>query len=86
MCEIDQPGELRCLLVGPDSQVAPADPTLRLNGQLRGCIGYVLPTKPLYLAVRDMAINSALRDPRFPPVTAEELPDLYIEISVMTLL
>lgn len=60
--------------------------TLKKRGQLRGCIGYVLPTKPLYLAVRDMAINSALRDPRFPPVAPEELADLYVEISVMTLL
>jgi AmmeMemoRadiSam system protein A len=58
--------------------------TLKKRGQLRGCIGYVLPTKPLYLAVRDMAINSALRDPRFPPVAPEELSDLYVEISVMT--
>lgn len=60
--------------------------TLKKRGMLRGCIGYVLPTKPLYLAVRDMAINSALRDPRFPPVTAAELPELYVEISIMTLL
>ncbi len=60
--------------------------TLKKRGQLRGCIGYVLPTKPLYLAVRDMAINSALRDPRFPPVTPDELPALHVEISVMTLL
>jgi AmmeMemoRadiSam system protein A len=60
--------------------------TLKSYGMLRGCIGYVLPTKPLYLAVRDMAVNSALRDPRFPPVTADELPTLHIEVSVMTLL
>lgn len=60
--------------------------TLKSHGTLRGCIGYVLPTVPLYLAVRDMAINSALRDPRFPPVAAAELPGLYIEISIMTLL
>jgi AmmeMemoRadiSam system protein A len=58
--------------------------TLKERGRLRGCIGYVLPTKPLYLAVRDMAINSALHDPRFPPVTAAELPALHVEISVMT--
>lgn len=58
--------------------------TLTEGGELRGCIGYVLPTKPLYLAVRDMAINSALRDPRFLPVTAAELPRLHIEISIMT--
>jgi AmmeMemoRadiSam system protein A len=60
--------------------------TLKRHGMLRGCIGYVLPTVPLYLAVRDMAINSALRDPRFPPVAPAELPGLYIEISIMTLL
>lgn len=60
--------------------------TLKSRGMLRGCIGYVLPTVPLYLAVRDMAINSALRDPRFPPVAAAELPGIYIEISIMTLL
>jgi AmmeMemoRadiSam system protein A len=58
--------------------------TLEKHGDLRGCIGYVLPTKPLYLAVRDMAISAALRDPRFPPVTAAELDSLHIEISVMT--
>jgi len=60
--------------------------TLKRHGALRGCIGYVLPTKPLYLAVRDMAINSALRDPRFSPVTPDELPSLHVEISIMTLL
>ncbi|MEE8640882.1 MAG: AmmeMemoRadiSam system protein A [bacterium] len=60
--------------------------TLKSRGMLRGCIGYVLPTVPLYLAVRDMAINSALRDPRFPPVAAAELSGIYIEISIMTLL
>ncbi len=58
--------------------------TLTERGDLRGCIGYVLPTKPLYLAVRDMAINAALHDPRFMPVTASELPYVHIEISVMT--
>jgi AmmeMemoRadiSam system protein A len=60
--------------------------TLKSRGMLRGCIGYVLPTVPLYLAVRDMAINSALRDPRFPPVAVAELSGIYIEISIMTLL
>jgi len=58
--------------------------TLTERGELRGCIGYVLPTRPLYLAVRDMAINAALRDPRFMPVTAAELPAIDIEISIMT--
>ncbi len=58
--------------------------TLKKGGQLRGCIGYVLPIKPLYEATKDVAISAALRDPRFPPVTPEELPHLEYEISVLT--
>jgi AmmeMemoRadiSam system protein B/AmmeMemoRadiSam system protein A len=58
--------------------------TLRKYGNLRGCIGYIEPVKPLYIAVREMAINSATRDPRFEPVTYEELKDIEIEISVLT--
>jgi AmmeMemoRadiSam system protein B/AmmeMemoRadiSam system protein A len=58
--------------------------TLTKNGQLRGCIGYVAPIKPLYLTVRDVAGMAALRDTRFRPVTASELPDLHYEISVLS--
>jgi AmmeMemoRadiSam system protein B/AmmeMemoRadiSam system protein A len=58
--------------------------TLTKNGQLRGCIGYVAPLKPLYLAVRDVAQMAALRDTRFRPVTAKELGDLQYEISVLS--
>jgi len=58
--------------------------TLKKQGQLRGCIGYVLPVKPLYQAVSDVAVSAALRDPRFPPVTPEELNELEYEISVLT--
>ncbi len=58
--------------------------TLKHGGDLRGCIGYPLPNQPLYLAVRDNAINAALNDPRFAPVTAAELLSLDVEISVMT--
>jgi len=60
--------------------------TLKEGGELRGCIGYILPREPLYIAVRDNAVNAALNDPRFLPVTARELHALEIEISVMTLL
>ncbi|MEO0071156.1 MAG: AmmeMemoRadiSam system protein A, partial [candidate division WOR-3 bacterium] len=48
------------------------------------CIGYVEPIKPLYLATRDMAISAATEDPRFPPVTIEELPMIDIEITVLS--
>ncbi|MGH7058717.1 MAG: AmmeMemoRadiSam system protein B, partial [Acetobacteraceae bacterium] len=50
--------------------------TITKEGNLRGCIGYVSPVEPLYLTVRDTAALAALRDPRFPPVTAAELPRL----------
>ncbi len=58
--------------------------TLHKYGDLRGCIGYVEPVKPLYLATRDMAISAATEDPRFPPVKPEELKDIEIEITVLS--
>ena len=58
--------------------------TLREAGELRGCIGYTSATKPLYLTVRDTATLAALRDPRFPAVSASELPQLEYEISVLS--
>ncbi len=59
--------------------------TLRKYGELRGCIGRLTPEEPLYLAVRNMTVESATRDPRFRPVRAEELEDINIEISVLSL-
>lgn len=58
--------------------------TLTCGQTLRGCIGNVLPVLPLYRAVQENARAAASRDPRFPPVCCEELPDLRIEISVLT--
>ncbi len=58
--------------------------TLRKAGHLRGCIGYVEPVKPLYQTVRECAVAAALHDPRFDPVTPEEVLDLRIEISVLS--
>ncbi len=57
--------------------------TLRRHGQLRGCIGYVQTSEPLYKTVQECAVAAALSDPRFVPVTAEEVPELHIEISVL---
>jgi AmmeMemoRadiSam system protein A len=57
--------------------------TLRKAGELRGCIGYTAPRAPLAEAVRDNAINAATRDPRFPPVTVDELPEIRIEVSAL---
>ena len=58
--------------------------TLKKSGELRGCIGYTSALKPLYMTVRDTATYAALRDPRFPPVSAAELPQLDYEISVLS--
>jgi len=58
--------------------------TLKRDGALRGCIGYVVGTKPLCEAVIDNTVNAATRDPRFQAVTADELAGLHIEISVMS--
>jgi AmmeMemoRadiSam system protein A len=54
------------------------------NGALRGCIGYVEPIKPLLQTVMDMAVACSTRDPRFHPVTSDELPKLDLEISVLS--
>ncbi|MCX7927549.1 MAG: AmmeMemoRadiSam system protein B [Candidatus Omnitrophica bacterium] len=58
--------------------------TLHKFGQLRGCIGNLSANKPLYLTVRDMAIEAATGDPRFTPVNTKELSDIEIEISVLS--
>jgi len=58
--------------------------TLKKNGHLRGCIGYIYPVAPLIETVRKMAIEAATSDPRFSPVSFNELKDIEIEISVLT--
>lgn len=58
--------------------------TLKINHQLRGCIGVTAPIKPLYQVVRDVAIQAAVQDYRFRPVTPRELPQLSFEISVLS--
>jgi AmmeMemoRadiSam system protein B/AmmeMemoRadiSam system protein A len=58
--------------------------TLRKNGNLRGCIGHLVPQLPLYETVSQMALAAAFRDFRFPSVTREELKDIKIEISVLS--
>ncbi|MBF0310679.1 MAG: AmmeMemoRadiSam system protein B [Magnetococcales bacterium] len=58
--------------------------TLKEKGELRGCIGHILPTQPLYRAVVENALNAALRDRRFHPVQSGELPLLELEVSVLS--
>jgi uncharacterized protein len=58
--------------------------SLHLRGELRGCVGYVLPTAPVYRAVAETARAAAFDDNRFPPVTVDEAPHLEIELSILT--
>jgi AmmeMemoRadiSam system protein A len=58
--------------------------TLHKLGELRGCIGYVEGIRPLQDAVIEMAQSAAFNDPRFAPVSEEEVKDLDIEISVLS--
>jgi AmmeMemoRadiSam system protein A len=58
--------------------------SIYLRGQLRGCVGYVLPTCPVYRAVAETARAAAFDDNRFPPVTQEEAPHLAIELSILS--
>ena len=54
------------------------------GGELRGCIGTILPAGPLDETVCRMAVAAAVEDPRFPPVSPGELPSLRFEISALT--
>lgn len=58
--------------------------TLHKRGELKGCIGNMVGTGPLVELVQDMAIASATQDPRFLPVSKDELNDIDIEISVLS--
>ena len=58
--------------------------SLYLHGELRGCVGYVLPVSPVYRAVADTARAAAFEDTRFHPLTPQEAPDLEIELSVLS--
>jgi AmmeMemoRadiSam system protein A len=59
--------------------------TLKHKEELRGCIGYPLPQDPLYQTILEAAVMAATQDHRFPPLSQDELPEVQIEISVLTL-
>jgi len=58
--------------------------TLKKHDELRGCIGFVKGIEPLSEAIQEMALAAATRDPRFSPVSSDELPQISIEVSVLT--
>lgn len=57
--------------------------TLHLNGELRGCIGSLEPVEPLIDNVANNSRAAAFSDPRFDPVTVDEVRHLHIDISVL---
>jgi AmmeMemoRadiSam system protein A len=66
------------------SRICGAFVTLHVNGKLRGCIGVVEASEPLRESISHCAAGAALHDPRFPPIRAEELNRLEIEISLLS--
>ena len=58
--------------------------TLKINGQLRGCIGNIEAAGTIVDSVRRNAVNAAFRDPRFAPLSAAEFDDVDIEVSILT--
>lgn len=58
--------------------------TLEKGGELRGCMGSLYPIRALIDDVRTNALNAALRDPRFPPLTADELAVVSLEVTVLS--
>jgi AmmeMemoRadiSam system protein A len=58
--------------------------SLYLNGELRGCVGYILPVSSVYRSVIDTARAAAFEDNRFYPVTMEEARKLEVELSILS--
>jgi AmmeMemoRadiSam system protein A len=58
--------------------------TIKQGGTLRGCIGNFISEQPLYLLVQEMAVSAATRDPRFYPMTVDDLSDFALDISVLS--
>lgn len=70
----------------PDVMADPAATftTLRLAGMLRGCVGNLESVRPLAKDVARTAFQAAFRDPRFEPVGEHELPEIVVEVSVLS--
>jgi MEMO1 family protein len=58
--------------------------TLKIRGELRGCIGSLAPVEPLFLSVHHNAVNAATHDYRFSPVRSAELPDITVDVSILS--
>lgn len=58
--------------------------TIKVNEALRGCIGYVVPIRPLGETIIDCAIAAATEDHRFPSISPREIPKMKLEISILS--
>lgn len=58
--------------------------TLKRRGELRGCIGSLVACESIVDSIRNNAVNAAFCDSRFPPLTREELPEVVLEISILS--
>lgn len=68
----------------PLRQLYGAFVTLKIFGNLRGCMGNFEPDVPLYQVIQDTALSSAFRDPRFPPLALSELESITMDISILS--
>jgi AmmeMemoRadiSam system protein A len=83
------PAEIRAdeyegAITGALAEPAGAFVTLRLNHDLRGCIGYIESSDPLSSVIDEVAEKAAFEDPRFPPLTPAEFKRVHIEISALS--
>jgi len=81
---VPQASELGVTITDAMKKPRAAFVTLKKNSQLRGCIGDILPQRPLYKSVILNAINACVNDRRFPAVSEAECNDITIEISALT--
>ncbi|MEI6424323.1 MAG: AmmeMemoRadiSam system protein B [Lentisphaerota bacterium] len=82
--KIPEPSDLNIQLIAGVKEKRSCFVTLKENGELRGCIGEIFPSQPLYKSVIAHAVASAFRDPRFEAVSKSEVGNLSIEISALT--
>lgn len=69
---------------GPLREICGVFVSIHKVGELRGCIGNIHPSEPLLRTTAECAISAAIADPRFSPVTSDEVPSLEFELSVLS--
>ncbi len=82
---LSRPLEIEVVPEGTLHQAAGSFVSLHILEELRGCIGRIRSTDPLFRIVQEMAVAAATQDPRFLPVSPEELEKITVEISVLSI-